>query len=335
MRYLYFSFLCLALLGLPKSAKAQRYFVTNQYAYDLFLVNPAAAAVKKDCYVINAYYQKQWLGTELAPTTQMLVFQRALKSDLGIGTYVYNDRNGYHHEFGGQLSAAYRVTLKKTRRKSTYLLFGLSLMANQRSIDVSSFGSAGALDPAIGGGSVSGFGYNANSGVMLKVNRWHVGFAATNMFPFVNSVYSTTYEPKTHLDYNLHGGTIFKVPSYDLFLEPLIYYRTNGYLDSRVDLNLLATMPTPDPNLTLWGLLAYRRTQEESYGKSLGFATTFGVYWNKFKIGLEYQLGLTDARSAFGNSYQLILGYRFCPDRSKNALLCPEDFKRNKNRIKK
>lgn len=334
MRILSITFLVLALFFVRREAVAQRYFVTNQYVYDLFLVNPSAVALKKDCYTISGYYQKQWYGMDLAPTTQMLAFQKTFQNNVGIGTYAYNDRNGYHHEIGFQQSFGYKVVLSKTRKHLSTLLFGLSGMLADRSIDMSSFGTSGALDPAIGGGSnVSGFSFNANAGIMATYNNWRLGFSATNLFPFVNPIYTSYAEPKTYIDLNVHAGTLFKLPKIDLFLEPLIFYRRNNYLDSRLDLNLKFTLPTPNPNITLWGLMAYRRSQDAQMGKSLGTAVTAGVFLGQFKVGLEYQLGLTQARSDFGNSYLLVFGYRACRDRKKDALTCPEDFKRNKRRV--
>lgn len=130
----------------------QHYYLTNLYVHDLFMVNPAAASLQNDCYSLNGYFQKQWLGTDLAPTTQVVSFQKSFVNKLGIGTYVYNDRNGNYRQLGVQQTFAYSLTLTKTKRYYTNLLFGLSLLADQRSLNVSNLGNNGAVDPAIGGG---------------------------------------------------------------------------------------------------------------------------------------------------------------------------------------
>lgn len=333
MRKLYILYtLCILFFG-TREASAQRYFITNQYVYDLFLVNPAATAMRTDCYSFNAYIQKQWLGTDLAPSTQILTFQKAYKSNLGIGSYLYNDRNGNHHEIGAQQTFAYKIRLVKKRKRFVSLLFGMSLMADYRYLDMSNFTSSSAsLDPVIGsGGKSNGYSINSNAGVMLLYNKWQFGFSATNMVPFTNTLYTINEEPRVHMDLNMHAGTYFKLPIYDLYLEPSIFYRRNNYLDSRTDLNLRMTMPTADPNLILWGLTSYRRTTDEDWGKNVGAAVTMGVFYHSIMVGMEYQFTLTDARQNYGDSYQLVLGYRFCRDRKKEALPCIDDPKKRKS----
>ena len=112
------AFLFLIILG-SKTVLAQRYFITNQYSYDLYFMNPAAAALKVDCHSFSAYVQKQWFGTDLSPSTQILSYQQAFMSNVGIGSYIYNDQNGNHHEFGANQTFAYKVKLLKQKRRAS------------------------------------------------------------------------------------------------------------------------------------------------------------------------------------------------------------------------
>ena len=86
--------LIILFLILSLSTFGQQYYVTNQYVYDMFLMNPADAGSNRQCLTLNGYFHKQWFGTDLAPTTQMVTFQAPLKSSVGSGTYLFNDRNG-------------------------------------------------------------------------------------------------------------------------------------------------------------------------------------------------------------------------------------------------
>jgi type IX secretion system PorP/SprF family membrane protein len=300
-------------------ANAQRYFRTNPYPYDLFLVNPAAGAINKDCFSINGYFQKQWLGTALAPTTQMLTYQNALPNNLGIGTFVYNDRNGNNREVGLQQTFAYRVTVSKTKRRTSHLLFGLSVMGEQRSIDIGNLNYDPSFDQS------SGFGYNANTGMIVTVNDWQFGVSATNILPYNNTMLSSEEEPPVTMDINIHIGTAFKVPNRNLYFEPLIYYRTDNKSSSRSDINLKVTMPAINPLYTFWGMAAYRRTMDEQWGKGLAVAGTAGVMVGHYKVGLEYQFGLTRAQIDFGSSYHFVLGYKFCRNRKNMAIPCSKD----------
>jgi type IX secretion system PorP/SprF family membrane protein len=305
--------------------EAQRFFVSNQYVYDLFLVNPAAAAIKTDCYSINAYYQRKWIGTSLAPTTQMLTFQKAYKSRLGIGSYAFNDRNGNHREIGIQQSLAYGVTLKKTMRNVTNLYFGLSLMGSQRSLDLTNPSSTDLIDPVLVHERRNGHGFNANAGILLRINYWQIGVSATNIFPYTNTMYTPEDEPKVPININFHIGTTFYIPEKELYFEPMFYYRRNTDNDIHSDINLKLTKLTSSPTFSIWGLIAYRRTMDKNWGNSLGLASAFGIIKDRISVGMEYQIGLTNAQTEFGSAYQLMVGYKFCRNRKFEAIPCSKD----------
>jgi hypothetical protein len=72
-------FFLLLFLCISYNATSQRSFITNQYNYDLFLMNPADAGSNRNCYVVGGVYQRQWFGTDMAPTTQLLSFSGSVK----------------------------------------------------------------------------------------------------------------------------------------------------------------------------------------------------------------------------------------------------------------
>ncbi|MCU4165677.1 PorP/SprF family type IX secretion system membrane protein [Carboxylicivirga caseinilyticus] len=307
----------------------QKYYLTNQYVYDLFQMNPSAAAFQKNCITMHGFYQKQWLGTDLAPSTQILSLQMPVGGQMGSGTYIYNDRNGNYKELGLNQAFSYEILLLKKRKKLMTLSFGLSFLLEQTSLDMSNLLDGGAFDPIITGAGESGFGFNASTGALLKYNETHIGFAITNLLPETNSMYQSMYEPDRVLDFNLHAGGSFKVADRDLYLEPLFMFRKNVLTDSRMDLNLKAYLPTPNPDWSTWGLVAYRHTVDHKFGKSLGLAFTGGVVYQQVSLGLEYQLGLTRAQIDYGSNYQLVLSYRICRERGKGAIPCSK-IRRNR-----
>ncbi|WP_234408597.1 type IX secretion system membrane protein PorP/SprF [Marinilabilia salmonicolor] len=136
--------LCLLIISL--NALGQNYFITNQYAYDLFLVNPADAGNNSECITFNGFYQKQWFGVDLAPTTQLFAFQAPLMNNLGSGTYVFNDRNGNYNRMGLQQSFSVEIKLRENRNGFTSLHFGLSAIINHTSLDYGNFTDGAALD---------------------------------------------------------------------------------------------------------------------------------------------------------------------------------------------
>lgn len=314
----------LFLLFIAFTVSGQKYFITNQYVYDLFLVNPADAGNNSKCITFNGFYQKQWFGVDLAPTTQLLSFQAPLVNDLGAGTYVFNDRNGNFTRRGLQQSFSVEVKLRENRYGFTSLHFGMSAFLEQSSIDQSSFDDALGIDPVIAGASESGTGFNANTGLMLEVNNHHLGAAISNIFSQNNPMYTSEWEPETGPDIHVHAGTSLKIPDRDVYFEPLFYYRRNQNADSRFDANLKVYMPTIDPNIALWGILAYRRSMDEQLGENLGMGTTIGVDFKSFSLGIEHQLGMTNAQKQFGSAFVVVASYRICSDKSKKAFPCTQ-----------
>jgi len=314
--------LCLLIISL--NALGQKYFITNQYTYDLFLVNPADAGNNSKCITFNGFFQKQWLGVDLAPTTQLLSFQAPLMSNLGSGTYIFNDRNGNYNRMGLQQSFSVEVILRENRHGFTSLHFGLSALLEQSSIDYGNFTDGAALDPIIAGSTESGIGFNANTGVMLEVNNYHVGVAVSDLFSQTNPLYKSEWEPTTGPAIHAHAGTSWKIPDRDVYLEPLLYYRRDQNTDSRFDANLKLYMPTMDPNFAFWGILSYRRSMDEQLGRDLGMATTVGIDYRSFSFGIEHQLGLTAAQTRFGSAFVVVAGYRICSDKSKRAFPCTQ-----------
>jgi type IX secretion system PorP/SprF family membrane protein len=324
--------LLMGLLLITCLAHAQKYYITNQYVYDLYLMNPAAASFYKGCITVNGYYQKQWFGMDQAPTTQIMSYQGPATEQLGMGLYVYNDRNGFFSEMGFQGSLSYEVVLLKKRRRRSTLSFGMSVIGEQSAINETGLSDGALLDPAISGGIENGWGFNANAGVLLKYNEYHAGIAVSNLLPQNNSMYHSVHEPPLTMDVHLHLGTTYKIADRDIFLEPLLMYRRNMLVDSRMDLNVKGYFPTNDPDFSMWGLLGYRHTMDHQFGKSLGMATTVGVQYSNFSVGLEYQLGLTKAQHDYGSAYQLVVGYRYCKDRSKASIPCSEKSRKQRKK---
>jgi len=316
-------FINILLLGFSELA-GQKYFITNQYVHDLFLVNPSDAGSNRNCITLNGFYQKQWFDMELAPTTQLLAFQAPLMQDLGAGAYLYNDRNGNFRRQGLQTSLSSKVVLSKARHGEKSLHFGLSTLFEQSSINMDLLSDPDVVDPVITGESDKGVGFNANAGMMLKINNHRFGVAASNIFSQNNPMYNSDWEPETGPDFHLHAGTSWKLPERELYFSPLLYYRSNQHSDTRLDANLELFMPTLKEGIAFWGILAYRRTMDQQLGENLGVATTVGIDYKSFSFGIEHQLGLTDAQKQFGNTMVAVVRYRICEGSRKGAYPCTQ-----------
>jgi type IX secretion system PorP/SprF family membrane protein len=286
-------------------------------------MNPADAGSNRNCFLAEAFYQRQWYGTDDAPTTQLLSFQAPLPHAAGSGTYIFNDRNGYNTKMGFQQSISVDIILRKNRKGFTSLAFGLSALVEQAALDMSEFSSSdAAVDPAISGGVESGTGFNLNTGLILKINQYKIGASVTNILENNNPFYEGESEPSLPPYFHAFASSVFKYPNRELYIEPVFYYQINTLNDKRLEMNLRLQMPTLSNDLSFWGLIAYRRTMDHDYGKDLGMALTAGVLYKSFNFGIEHQYGLTSAQTNYGSYMKVVLGYRFCTDKSKAAIPC-------------
>ena len=123
------------------SAMTQQLPLYSQYMMNGFLLNPAVAG-SDGFTTLNLTAREQWLGFENAPKTHSFSFQtRVLKKSyiikslsarkkiyrpstkgrVGLGGYIFNDKNGLVQRTGLQLTYAYHIWLDQTQ-----LSFGLS-----------------------------------------------------------------------------------------------------------------------------------------------------------------------------------------------------------------
>ena len=138
------------LFFLFKVAEAQQVPLYSQYMMNGFLLNPAFAGAE-GYTALNLTSREQWLGLQNAPRTHALSGQtRLLKNSfiskgasvrkrqrmssrsgkVGLGGYVFNDRNGAIDRTGLQFSYAYHIRMRKSQ-----LSFGISGIAYQFSVN--------------------------------------------------------------------------------------------------------------------------------------------------------------------------------------------------------
>ena len=134
-------------------ASSQQLPIYSQYLYNKFLINPAHAG--SDGYTsINLTAREQWIGYSGAPRTYSLSWQTRIlkkpfdvkqkssnrtvyrpKTDgrVGLGAYIFSDRNGLIQRTGFQATYAYHLWLQENTQLSLGLaLYRLSLYCKRR-----------------------------------------------------------------------------------------------------------------------------------------------------------------------------------------------------------
>ena len=89
-------YLVIAILSLTSivSLSAQEEIVYNQYHFNYYLANPELAGAEP-CSHFMLTNKFQWVGMDEFPMIQTLSFRTRALDRIGIGAFLYNDRNGY------------------------------------------------------------------------------------------------------------------------------------------------------------------------------------------------------------------------------------------------
>jgi type IX secretion system PorP/SprF family membrane protein len=109
MNLRYFSALVASVLFFT-GLQAQDEIVYDQYYWNYYLVNPAVAGASRCSHVLGTV-KKQWVGMDDSPLIETASFRTRILKNVGLGAYVYNDKNGYSLRQGGEATFAYHIPL--------------------------------------------------------------------------------------------------------------------------------------------------------------------------------------------------------------------------------
>ena len=285
----------LILLGVcPTEGKAQQVPLYSQYMLNGFLLNPAVAG-SEGYTAVNLTAREQWVGFANSPGTYALSFQtRLIKNSynsrgsslkrrrtkgsgsgkVGLGGYLFNDKNGAVSRTGLKFSYAYHINFSYSQ-----LSFGLSLIGYQFRLDEDLISLENPGDELWLGASKAVFIPDADAGVYYSTRDYWLGFSVDQLFESTLKIGDSGYDQyKMERNYYLMGGYDFQIRR-DIILTPstLIKYAENGKLQLEID-----------------GKLFY----QQSYWAGLGYRTgsalivMAGVSVDKLVFGYAFDIGL-------------------------------------------
>jgi len=307
------------LMILPFTMKAQQVPLYSQYMMNRYLINPAfAGAQGYTSYNLTA--RQQWLGFGDAktPSTQALAAQtRVLQTSflsksrlirnsrrrrpsgrVGLGGYVFNDRNGVINRTGLQGTYAYHIPMGDGQ-----LSFGASGTIYQFKIDDSELilpdDDLGIPDPLIEGRRNTMFIPDASAGLYYMYRNFYVGLSGTNLFQSVLKFGSdesySNYKLMRH--YYFMGG--YRYPIDDEFsVEPSLLMRSDENFNMQADINVKGYYKND-----YWLGFSYRT------GSAL--VTMVGVKIGKLYFGYAYDYSLREIQNLSYGSHEIMIGIRF------------------------
>ncbi len=282
------------LTGFLIEANSQQVPLYSQYMLNGFLLNPAVAG-SEGYTAVNLTAREQWIGMNHAPGTYALSFQTRLmkKSHIsrgasvkrrkssgssggkvGLGGYVFNDRNGAVSRIGLKGSYAYHLNFRHSQ-----LSFGLSLVAYQFRLDDDLIHLLDPGDELWFGTHKAVFIPDADAGVYYTARNYWAGFSVDQLFESTLKIGDSGYDRYVmERNYYLIGGYDFEL-NRDLIFSPstLLKYAENGKFQADVSGKFYFQQ-------TFWTGLTYRTGQ--------AIIVLAGVSVDKFIFGYAFDIGL-------------------------------------------
>ena len=263
--------ICLLIFtALAQVTFSQQLPLYSQYNYNKFLINPAIAG--SDGYTsYNITARDQWIGYSGAPRTYSLSFQtRILKKEyrikqnilnkpiylskttgrVGLGGYLFSDRNGLVQRTGFQASYSYHLWIQDY----TQLSMGLGLTGYYFKIDVDENSFENSNEPLLTDELRRGvFVPDVDFGVYILNPRYTIGFSALQLLGAASKIGSTAYN-NYWMDRHFYVfGSYIINAGIKSELEPRMLLKMSEQIRPQADIGLEYIY-----DQTLWAGLAYR-----------------------------------------------------------------------------
>ncbi len=297
------------------TAQGQQLPLYSQYLYNKFLINPAVAG--SDGYTsVNLTAREQWVGYEGAPRTFSFSLQTRMlkrsyilkqtnarrqiyrpKTDgrVGLGGYVFSDRNGLVNRTGVQASYAYHLWLRNT----TQLSMGLAFTAYHYKIDETQLNFEDPNEPWLNSDLRVGiFVPDAIFGVYLLNPKYSFGFSADQLFEASAKIGDDAYKNfKLYRHYYLFGSYNF-VLNTRMDIEPSFIFMMSDQLKPQADIGL-----TYNYTQGFWAGLAYRT--------SGAIIANVGIRYTNIFIGYAFDFTLQEIQRITYGTHELTVALKF------------------------
>ncbi len=306
--------------AIPRAATAQQLPIYSQYLHNKFLINPAVAG--SDGYTtLNLTAREQWAGYSGAPRTFSFSAQtRILKSShrirdvrgrrvyrpgsdgrVGLGGYIFNDRNGAILRTGIQSSYSYHIWLYPETQLSFGLAFtGYHFRINERELTFEDQNEPWLTNDLRRGIFVPDFSF----GMHVLNARYSAGFAAEQLFESFGRLGSDAYSGfrmKRH--YNLFATYNISTSLYSE-LQPSAMARISDHMIPQFDFGL-----TYMYNDEFWAGMAYRT------GGAV--IANVGVMFQNIFMGYSFDFTTQEIQRMTYGTHEIVIAIRYGDSRRR------------------
>jgi len=287
----------------------------SQYLFNKFLINPAVAG--SDGYTsISLTAREQWVGYYGAPRTVSLAVQSRMlkkgfllkksnsnkisfrqKSDgkVGLGAYVFNDKNGLVNRTGAQVSYAYHMWV----RSNTQLSLGLAFTGYHYKIDDKKINFEDPSDPLLYSNLRHGmFVPDATFGVYLLNAKYSLGISADQLFEASAKIGKYSYRNFTmDRHYYIFGSYDFDLDNHNV-LEPSLLLKMSEQLKPQLDIGA-----TYKYKQDFWLGLSYRT--------SGALIANAGVKYENIFIGYAFDYTTQEIQQITYGTHEITIALKF------------------------
>lgn len=305
---------------------AQQYPVYSQYMMNGFLTNPAIAG-HEGYTAINLTVREQWVGLKDAPATYAVSAQtRLLKNSyvsrsasirrrkrmmsrsgrVGLGGYVFTDRNGAFNRTGFQGTYSYHLTLRRSQ-----LSFGASVTGFQFNIDDTKIHLLDNADAFYNSAKKSTLIPDANFGVYYSDRNMYAGYSAQQLFESSLKINRDGMSFKMLRTHFLMAGYRFDLIDF-LFVEPSFLFKTTEQFSAQGDMNLKFYFRED-----YWAGVTYRTGggnnlySETMAGKGSSMIIMGGARVDKFYVGYAFDYTLSSIQKHTYGSHEIMIAVKF------------------------
>jgi type IX secretion system PorP/SprF family membrane protein len=312
----------LLFIALEQISFAQQLPLYSQYLYNKFLINPAHAG--SDGYTsFNLTAREQWVGYSGAPRTYSLSWQTRIlkrgyklkhtfndrttyrpKTDgkVGLGAYIFSDKNGLIQRTGFQATYAYHMWLQEY----TQLSLGLAFTGYHFIINANETSFEDPNEPWLTNNLRRGvFVPDADVGIYLLNPRFDLGFSAQQLFGAAAKIGDYAYRNfRMDRHYYLFGSYNFDLRGKS-GLEPSALMKMSEQLKPQADIGLTYIFDE-----SFWTGLAYRT------GGGLIANVRFKYIPNRSKpatlfIGYAFDFTLNEIQRVTYGTHELTIALKF------------------------
>jgi type IX secretion system PorP/SprF family membrane protein len=308
-------FISLLFFLIVNTTVGQQLPLFSQYLYNKYLINPAVAG--SDGYTsVSLTAREQWVGYSGAPRTFSVSWQTRIlkksyilkqtrvkkevfrpKSDgrVGLGGYVFSDKNGLIQRTGFQVSYAYHMWLQK----STQLSFGLAFTGYYYKIDQNQINFEDPNEPWLNNNLRRGiFVPDLSFGVYLLNAKYSLGFSADQLSEASAKIGGPAYKNfSMSRQYYLFGSYDFSSGG-NTIIQPSFLLKMSEQLKPQADVGA-----TYIYNEGFWAGLAYRT--------SGAIIANVGVKYMNMYFGYAFDFTMQEIQRITYGTHEITVALKF------------------------